>query len=74
MNKAMYTKGEPAIYLADFYDSLALTIPQCAEEVGFNKDHALELRTDAVLKGDIPVLTVAFVNTPIPLRGYFPKA
>lgn len=71
MNKAMYKSGEPAIAVADFYDALGLSIPGCAEEVGWNKDHGLELRTDAVLKGDIPVLTMAFINSPVPLNGYF---
>lgn len=71
MNQALYRSGEPAITVADFYDRLGLSIPQCAEEVGWNKDHPLELRTDSSLKGDIPVLTVGFVNTPIPLTGVF---
>lgn len=71
LNKAMYKSGEPAISVADFYDNLGISVPKCAEEVGWNKDHGLELRFYAVEKNDAAVMVVDFVNTPIPLTGVF---
>lgn len=73
LSKGMY-RGQDAATLGDFYESLGLPSPDCADGLGWNSDSALDLTFDTVLAEGKPVLVVHFANQPFPVDGYFTRA
>jgi hypothetical protein len=58
--------------LADLYRALDMEVPDYAENVGWNHDRLIEVRTGATLAhGSKPVITMEFRNLPGPDYGRF---
>ena len=74
LNKGLYKGNERVVTLGDFYQCLQLSVPKCAEDVGWNADSALDLVFDTVLREGQPVLVMDFANTPFPIHGVFGTA
>jgi hypothetical protein len=74
LNKGLYRGSERVVTLGDFYQSLGLSVPKCADDVGWNADSSLDLTFDTVLREGQPVLVVDFANTPFPIHGVFGSA
>lgn len=74
LNKGLYKGTDRVATLGDFYQCLGLSIPKCAEEIGWNADSPLDLTFDTVLREGQPVLVMDFANTPFPIHGVFGTA
>lgn len=74
LNKGLYRGNDRVATLGDFYQCLGISIPKCAEEIGWNADSPLDLTFDTVLRDGQPVLAMDFANTPFPIRGVFGTA
>lgn len=68
--KGLY-KGSDVVTLDDFYEALALPIPKCAENFGWNQDSPIDLTFDTVIHKGEPVLVMDFANAPFPVGSYF---
>jgi hypothetical protein len=71
LNKGLFHGKDVVVTLGDFYQALGLSVPKCAEEVGWNADASLDLVFDAVNRDGEPVLVMDFANTPFPINGVF---
>lgn len=71
LSKGLYHGTNAVATLGDFYESLGLPIPQCADEIGWNSDSSIDLTFDSVIWEGKPVLVMQFANTPFPIQGYF---
>lgn len=74
INKGLFHGSNRIATLGDFYQSLGLSVPKCAEEIGWNGDSAVDLIFDSVLREGEPVLVMDFANTPFPISGVFGSA
>lgn len=74
LNKGLYRGSERIVTLGDLYEAIGLSIPKCAEDIGWNADSSLDLLFDTVLREGQPVLVMDFANTPFPIHGVFGTA
>jgi hypothetical protein len=74
INKGLYRGNDRVVTLGDFYNALGLSIPKCAEEIGWNADSPVDLTFDTVVREGQPVLVMDFANTPFPIHGVFGSA
>lgn len=71
LGKGLYHGNSAVATLGDFYEALGLPVPQCADEIGWNSDSAIDLSFDSVIWEGKPVLVMQFANRPFPIQGFF---